>query len=81
LGKFIIFVTIIVADIWKLGQMRPGDEIKLLPITTDETILADVNLRKSIEHLTPLRETLPEHKIYNPILTDVGIAKKRILNR
>lgn len=76
-----IFATIITSDLWKLGQMRPGDEISLLPVTSDEAILADANLRDSIENLAPLNEALPTKTLYNPILADIGVGKERIVYR
>lgn len=81
LGGFMIFATIITADMWKLGQMKPGDEIKLLPVTTEDAIIANIDLQKSIDNLTPLVNVSPVRKIYNPILADAGIGKERILYR
>ena len=81
LGGFMIFATVITADMWKLGQMRPGDDIHLFPVTADEAILAGVKLQNSIENLTSLDEESLEQAIYNPILTDAGAGKERILYR
>jgi urea carboxylase/allophanate hydrolase len=32
LGGFVVFATVISADMWKFGQMRPGDQIQLVPV-------------------------------------------------
>jgi urea carboxylase len=33
LGGFVVPCAVIAADLWKLGQLRPGDEVRLLPVT------------------------------------------------
>ncbi len=33
LGGFVCPVTVIAADLWKLGQLRPGDKIVFVPVT------------------------------------------------
>lgn len=81
LGGFMIFATIISADMWKLGQMKPGDDIKLLPVTAQDAILADINLQKSIENLTTLVEVVLDQTVYSPILANNGVGKDRILYR
>ncbi|MFC3299005.1 urea carboxylase [Arthrobacter agilis] len=34
LGGFVCPVTVVAADRWKLGQLRPGDAVRFVPITT-----------------------------------------------
>ena len=36
LGGFVCPATIIQADLWKLGQFKPGDTLRLHPVTIDE---------------------------------------------
>jgi len=36
LGGFVCPATVVFADLWKLGQLRPGDRVKLLPIGLEE---------------------------------------------
>ncbi|MCU1622948.1 MAG: Urea carboxylase [Frankiales bacterium] len=36
LGGFVVPCAVVRADLWKLGQLRPGDEVQLVPIAPDE---------------------------------------------
>jgi urea carboxylase len=38
LGGFVCPATIALAELWKLGQLRPGDTIRFYPISTDEAV-------------------------------------------
>lgn len=33
LGGFVVFATVVAAEMWKFGQMRPGDRIRLVPVS------------------------------------------------
>ncbi len=35
LGGFVCPATVVMAERWKLGQLRPGDTVKIVPITTE----------------------------------------------
>ncbi|KAI0100229.1 allophanate hydrolase subunit 2-domain-containing protein [Nemania sp. FL0031] len=55
LGGFAVFCVVASAELWKLGQVQPGDKIKLLPMTVKTAL----ELEKLIEHhLTNL--TVPD---------------------
>lgn len=36
LGGFVCPMTIIAADLWKMGQLRPGDKVKFLPVVDSD---------------------------------------------
>ena len=36
LGGFVVPAAVIRADLWKLGQLRPGDQVRLEPVAPDE---------------------------------------------
>ncbi|KAI1443513.1 hypothetical protein F5Y02DRAFT_203847 [Annulohypoxylon stygium] len=38
LGGFVVFCVVSSAELWKLGQVRPGDSIKLQPITVKKAL-------------------------------------------
>jgi urea carboxylase len=40
LGGFVVPAVVIEADLWMLGQLRPGDRIRLAPVTPDEAAAA-----------------------------------------
>lgn len=66
---------------WKVGQMNPGDEILLSPVSVCEAMSLDMNLRDSINNLSPLKEMDFKAKIYDPILGDIGSNGTKILFR
>jgi len=40
LGGFVVPAVVIEADRWKLGQMRPGDAVQLMPVSADDAVEA-----------------------------------------
>lgn len=38
LGGFVCLVTIAKAELWKVGQVKPGDTIRFIPISFDEAV-------------------------------------------
>lgn len=48
------FATVAEAELWKLGQMRPGDRLQLRPISLGDTRTLAKNLEHSIETISPL---------------------------
>ncbi len=64
LGGFVCPVTVIAADRWMLGQLRPGDRLRFAPVSQDTArLLADARER-AIETLAPAApawiSTLPD---------------------
>ena len=54
LGGFVAFATIAEAEMWKFGQMRPGDRLRLNPISLDDAQALARALEHSIATLSPL---------------------------
>lgn len=81
LGGFMVFATVISAEMWKIGQMKPGDEILLSPVTAAEAMVLASNLQNSIKTLEPLKELPLETEIYDPVLAIVGTGKEKIVYR
>lgn len=54
LGGFVVFGVVASAEMWKLGQVRPGDTIQLQPITVEKALDLNAELLRAIEDLTPL---------------------------
>ncbi|KXH40553.1 urea carboxylase [Colletotrichum nymphaeae SA-01] len=94
LGGFVVFCVVASAEMWKLGQLRPGDKVKLQPISVDDALFLEsalersiADLERSIADLTPLvvdvtplanSPTTPDS---NPLLGDIGSAGRRIAVR
>jgi urea carboxylase len=54
-GGLICSTTVVTADLWKLGQLRPDDRVKLIPISLDSAL----ELRKSAAaYIKSIQETV-----------------------
>ncbi len=51
LGGFVCPVTIAKAELWKVGQVKPGDRIRFHPITVDEAVALEKAQAHSLEQL------------------------------
>lgn len=54
LGGFVVFCVVASADMWKMGQVRPGDTIRFDPITVEAALELEKQLEDAIESLSPL---------------------------
>lgn len=54
LGGFVFFSVVASAEMWKLGQVRPGDTIRLQPITVEKASELNADLTRAIKDLAPL---------------------------
>ncbi|KAH7324688.1 urea carboxylase [Stachybotrys elegans] len=52
LGGFVVFATVITADMWKFGQMRAGDRIQLVPVRRSWALDQSVALSRAVEDLS-----------------------------
>ncbi len=48
LGGYPVVAVVITADRWKLGQCRPGDRVRFVPVTAAEAVAARVALDRSM---------------------------------
>lgn len=51
LGGFVCPATIINADLWKMGQLKPGDKIRFIPISIEQANVLEKIQLKEIETL------------------------------
>ena len=70
LGGFVCPVTIINAELWKMGQLRAGDRVKFVPVEHDMAMEMIAAQEKAISTLTTYDETpfLSPKPIGSPIL-------------
>ncbi|GKU16818.1 unnamed protein product [Fusarium langsethiae] len=71
LGGFVVFCVVCSADLWKIGQARPGDTIHFVPIEVESAIEVEKQLDQAIETLSPLpifEEALPDEHTVAQIL-------------
>ncbi len=48
LGGFVCPVTVVDAELWKVGQLRPGDTVKFVPVTAEVAARLEAGLLESI---------------------------------
>lgn len=69
LGGFVVPAVVIEADRWKLGQLRPGDAVRVQPVTPEDAaramrarraLLADLRLPTAEPDLPPAPTARPE---------------------
>jgi len=53
LGGFVCPATIIAADLWKIGQLKPGDKVRFHPVTAGEAREREYAREAEIETLQP----------------------------
>jgi urea carboxylase len=61
LGGFVCPATIVEAERWKVGQLRPGDTVRFRALTAIEADAMDLALEESILALAQPLPRLPEH--------------------
>ncbi|PTY06972.1 urea carboxylase [Opitutaceae bacterium EW11] len=54
-GGFVCPATIIAAERWKMGQLKPGDKVRFTPVTSTEARALEVAQEAEIESLAPFR--------------------------
>lgn len=61
LGGFVVPAVVIEADRWKLGQMRPGDSVRLVPVTVDAAATA-MRERRGLSSAPPRANNTTGHR-------------------
>lgn len=70
LGGFVCPATIIKADLWKTGQLKPDDTVRFIPVSIEQAGLLEKKQRQEIESLaatTPVRifPARPKKAVYH----------------
>ena len=68
LGGFVCPVTVISADLWKLGQLRAGDKIRFVPVNQDQAVTLRKVQDNSVATLTPASVRITPVPPATPIL-------------
>ncbi|KAL4955321.1 allophanate hydrolase subunit 2-domain-containing protein [Aspergillus filifer] len=81
LGGFVVFATVVEAELWKFGQMLPGDRLYLCPVSLDTTQTLSREWKHSIDNLSPLpaepeRSEVPH--VETPVVKEIEEAGRRI---
>jgi urea carboxylase len=69
LGGFVCPVTIAKAELWKVGQVKPGDRIQFIPIAYNDALNLEAEQQTRIRTLQPTRKPTLSHASLTPSLT------------
>lgn len=72
LGGFVCPVTIIGAELWKMGQLGPKDRVRFVPMTYDDAVVMERDLEVRIATLDGVLPSLPASTIANPIVAEIA---------
>jgi urea carboxylase len=83
LGGFVCPVTIIEADLWRIGQLKAGDKVRFVPVQIDEAREA---ARQRLRELQTLEfDAKPVFTkaapLVSPIVLDIGTDRERLVAR
>merc|ERR1719174_3148235 len=53
LGGFVCCVTVVEAELWKLGQLRPGDKVRFVNLTMAETVGLKNDMLEALDLIGP----------------------------
>ena len=67
LGGFVVFCVIATADMWKIGQARPGDVVRFDPISSDDAI----GLQKQVDE-----EVKTLKSVSGPAITEISLQQR-----
>ncbi|MFW6379632.1 MAG: urea carboxylase [Guyparkeria sp.] len=70
LGGFVCPATIITADLWKLGQFKPGDTIRFVPTTLAEANRLEREQDQAIDRLEPAERKAEPAPITTPVIRE-----------
>nr|WP_318381799.1 urea carboxylase [uncultured Enterobacter sp.] len=59
LGGFVCPVTIAKAELWKVGQVKPGDRLRFYPISVEDAVARETAQQRIIDTLKPV--SLPQY--------------------
>jgi urea carboxylase len=80
LGGFVCPATVIRADLWKLGQLRPGDTVRFKPVSNEEALLRYASVQRSLSSLKDLQQVSDHYRPSLPVieLADAVIQQLRL---
>jgi urea carboxylase len=69
LGGFVCPVTIVKAELWKVGQVKPGDRIRFVPIHYDDALKLEAEHEARIRTLQPAPKPATSRPFLQPLAT------------
>lgn len=72
LGGFVCPVTVISADLWKLGQLKAGDKVQFVPVSQAQAVCLRSALDQAVATLTPAPVEITPIQPDTPILASLS---------
>jgi len=66
LGGFVCPATIVQGELWKMGQLKPGDRVRFRPMTAEQSAQMNRDLERCVETLTGCLPVLPRYAERTP---------------
>ena len=63
LGGFVCPATIVQAQLWKIGQLKPGDKVRFHPISIERANMLELDQDREIESLIPEARDYPPEQV------------------
>ena len=70
LGGFVCPAVVIAAELWKIGQLRPGDEVRFIPVTYAKAQALESKLNQALAGTLPSLPRLPGAGHEEPVVHD-----------
>lgn len=68
LGGFVCPVTVISADLWKLGQLKAGDKVQFVPVSQDQAVALRTAQDQAVAQMTAVETEITPIQPETPIL-------------
>ncbi len=81
LGGFVCPVTIIEADLWQLGQLKAGDQVRFVPVTIATARRLYLAQQQQIASLHPHSVAWENSPVSSPIVLQLGADNTRLVAR
>ncbi|MFW5823464.1 MAG: urea carboxylase [Marinobacter sp.] len=72
LGGFVCPVTVISADLWKLGQLKAGDRVQFVPVSQDQAVALREAMDESVATLTAATVRITPIRPQTPVLDSLA---------
>lgn len=72
LGGFVCPVTVISADLWKLGQLKAGDKVQFVPVSQHQAVALREALDETVATLTAASANITPFRPETPVIATLG---------
>jgi urea carboxylase len=87
LGGFVCPATVIDAELWKVGQLRPGDKVRFLPLTNEAAAALDLAVSTALDSfgeraiIPSLEASAPGGAVQRELNSDAADPAERVVYR